>query len=179
MEYKILMKKIYFIVFSAIVIGFTVGVMYELNRKNATPGELLNKLPAFFENILSPTTTTFEAPKPKKDWTADLVVARHNKITEVKQQIKEFIKEKDRKKKKNLCAEIGKNLKFLKLSEKNMKIANEEVKKEHREELRKLVKEVQEKRCNWRKMEKVEKPSLPAAKEKDKKVEKKESQPKK
>ncbi len=133
-EYEIV-KKIYFIILAAIIIGFTVGVIFELNRKNSTPQELLKKIPAFFENLISPTTTTLiqQTKKSSEYELSKLITQREARISNIEHILKILQKEKDKKKKKELCANLYNLRKSLKQLEKNMKsIINEDALKKYK-----------------------------------------------
>ncbi|MFN7181735.1 MAG: hypothetical protein ACK4NF_03535 [Planctomycetota bacterium] len=129
MSKEIIMKKIYFLLVLTIIIGFILGVVFELDRKHSTPKELLDKVPAFIENLGHPTPSTVASNnnRPRHDKVSKLLIERQKKIFDIKQTLKSLSKEKDRKKKEELCNQIDALRRSIKQMEKNISIIEKDL----------------------------------------------------
>lgn len=142
------MKKIYFLILSTIIIGFVIGVIFELDRKNSTPSELIDKLPKLMENILAPTTTTTQNNKNNITNVSKFIVQKQNIISEIEHYLKNLKNLKDDKKKQELCRKIFNIRKILIQNEKKlMSIADEKFLKNSKKELRKIINKIRRYKC--------------------------------
>ncbi len=117
-----MIKKIYFIILSTIVIGFTIGVMFELDRKNSDPKELLNKIPILFDNLLNTTTiaTVTTSKKSLESNISKFIVKRYKIISNIEETLEITKREEDKKKRRELCHRLYEMKKSIKQIEKNM-----------------------------------------------------------
>jgi uncharacterized membrane protein YraQ (UPF0718 family) len=124
-----LIRKVYFLLICVVVIGFIVGVMFQLNKRGATPTELIDKLPNFLAKLFThPPPPKNNKPKSNKRKEIEKLVAqRASKIADLNFQIRQVLKEKNRKKKENLCSKIIESIKEIKNIEKLISLQDKEV----------------------------------------------------
>lgn len=142
-----IMKKIYFLILSTIIIGFVVGVIFELDRKKSSPAELIEKIPKFVENLITPTTTTVRSSKKGVNNISKAIVHIQNMISEIEQNLKNLKNIKDNKKRIELCKKILNSRKVIKQNYGSIKGADRKLFEQNMKEFRKIVNKIRRFHC--------------------------------
>lgn len=144
-----IMKKVYFVILSTIIIGFVIGVIFELDRRNSTPKELIDRIPQFMEDIFNPhpPTTTIKSKRDNLVDISKIIVQRENMMSEIERNLKQIRKTKDSKKKEELCKKVFNIRKVVKQIGKNISIKDDKFIKSNQKEFRKIVNKIR-KNCH-------------------------------
>ncbi len=142
MDIQLLMKRVYFIVLSTMIVGFVAGVMFELDRKNSTPVELVDRIPRFLESVFSPTTTTITSKKDKVAELAKLIVQKQRMIGDIEQYLKSIKSVKDKKQKEELCKKIFNIRMAIKQIDDNIEAKDKKIGKRDIKELIKIANKI-------------------------------------